>query len=128
MFDIKSLEVGSVFYGVKSTNSSFSRYKIHQEIHGEDWFKYSEPLREYTAVQFTVLGLMIVTNEIVGEWVGVDENGEHDREFYVEETVGDRTDVCELSIFDTDTYFHTKEELNECIAQMKAQDRNLDMT
>lgn len=57
-FDKTNLKVGTVFYGVEETNNVLLRKKIHKVIDGEDWFKYSAPLRSYYLKEYRILGIM----------------------------------------------------------------------
>ena len=66
MIDVKNLKVGDTFYSVKETNNAFHRKKIVKVIDGVEWFKYSEPLRSYEIVTYTVKG--ILRKELEGEW------------------------------------------------------------
>jgi hypothetical protein len=54
------------FFLVEETNNCLRRTKIHKNIDGVDWFRYSMPLRTYTVVTYTVLGTSKVI--IDGEW------------------------------------------------------------
>jgi hypothetical protein len=54
------------FYSVEETNNCLIRTKIHKNIDGVDWFRYSIPLRTYTVVTYQVLGTSKVI--IDGEW------------------------------------------------------------
>lgn len=61
------ISVGDVFYCVKQkSNNAFKRTKIHTVIDGVDWFRYSEPLREYEIVTYTVLGYYKTV--LYGQW------------------------------------------------------------
>lgn len=66
MFDSEKLKVGDVFYSVEERSTALHRKKIHQEINGEDWFKYDTPIRTYQIVTWTVLG--ILRKELEGKW------------------------------------------------------------
>ena len=67
MLNPEKLKVGDVFYSVEERNTVSHRKKIHQEIDGEDWFKYDTPLRTYTIKTCTVLG--IIRKELEGQWL-----------------------------------------------------------
>jgi hypothetical protein len=54
------------FYLVEETNNYLKRTKIHKNIDGVDWFRYSMPIRTYTVVTYQVLGISKVI--IDGDW------------------------------------------------------------
>jgi hypothetical protein len=54
------------FYSVEETNNCLTRKKIHKNIDGVDWFRYSMPTRTYTVVTYQVLGTSKVI--IDGDW------------------------------------------------------------
>jgi len=66
VFNPEWLKIGDVFYSVEERNTVSHRKKIHQEINGEDWFKYDTPLRTYQIVTWDVLG--ILRKELEGRW------------------------------------------------------------
>jgi hypothetical protein len=66
VFNPEKLKIGDVFYSVEERNTVSHRKKIHQEINGEDWFKYDTPLRTYQIVTWDVLG--ILRKELEGQW------------------------------------------------------------
>lgn len=125
MIDIKNLKVGDTFYSVKETNNAFRRKKIVRVIDGEEWFKYSEPLRTYEIVTYEVKG--ILRKELEGEWPD-DElyalnteysviSGDSDYSFYA-------TDFEYES--DSAEYFSRLEEAEAYKAQQEEQAKELD--
>ena len=124
MNDVKNLKVGDTFYSIKSTNNAFRRKKIVKVIDGEEWFKYSDELRSYEIVPYTIKG--ILRKELEGEWL--------ETESYALETVYSvLSDRGEYNFYSTDLeyesnreYFFTIEEAEAHKAKLEEQAKELD--
>jgi len=126
MIDPETLKVGDVFYSVKERNAAFHRKKIHQEINGEDWFKYDMPLRTYEIVTWKVRG--ILRKELEGQWKHDPDGAYASTEYYV--SYQDATHVGNtVKYFDYDTkYFLDMDEALVYKSELEAQARVMDMT
>lgn len=127
MFDPEKLKVGDVFYRVKERNQAFARKKIHQEIDGQDWFRYDRPLRTYEVVTYKVLG--ILRKELEGEWKH--DPGAYDlqTEFYVSYQDETHAGRHEMDFYGgTDEYYLDKDECLKYIEVLEAEAREMDMT
>ena len=127
MFDPEKLKVGDVFYGVKERNLAFHRKKIHQQIDGQDWFRYDRPLRSYEVVTYEVLG--ILRKALEGQWKydpdGIDEQTEFYVRYQDETHVGHHV----MDFYSgTDEYYLDKDECLLYIEDLEAQAREMDMT
>lgn len=125
MFDPEKLKVGDVFYGVKERNLAFHRKKIHQEIDGQDWFRYDRPLRSYELVTFKVLG--ILRKELEGQWK-YDEDYDLKNEYFLESMNATHVQRYTDS-FDEDAdddYFVDKQAALDYIKILEAQAKELD--
>lgn len=126
MFDSEKLKVGDVFYSVEERSTALHRKKIHQEINGEDWFKYDTPLRTYRIVIWTVLG--ILRKELEGKW----ENNAYDpathTEFFLsyEHEDGSNNGQQENTFFG-DHYFVDKAEAVEYKEYMELKAKEMDL-
>ena len=126
VFDSEKLKVGDVFYSVEERSTALHRKKIHQEINGEDWFKYDTPLRTYKIITWTVLG--ILRKELEGKW----ENsmfGPPDRtEFFVsyEDESGLNNGQQENTFFG-DHYFVDKADAVEYKEYMELKAKEMDL-
>jgi hypothetical protein len=121
-FDKNKLEVEDVFYGVQERNLAFSRTKIYREIDGEDWFKYTTPLRSYEIVEYKVRG--IVKKTLEGNWPDSDLC-ELDNQFYVQSI--DNTHVKNyVTDLDYDEYFLDKEDAMVYLMIKEKEARDLD--
>lgn len=124
MNDVKNLKVGDTFYSIKSTNNAFRRKKIVKVIDGEEWFKYSDELRSYEIVPYTIKG--ILRKELEGEWP--------ETESYALETVYSvLSDRGEYNFYSTDLeyesnreYFFTIEEAEVHKSYLEEQAKELD--
>ena len=126
MFDPKKLKVGDVFYSVKERNQSFHRKKIHQEIDGQDWFRYDRPLRTYEIETYKVLG--IIRKELEGQWKLGDPEWDLETEFFIQRQ--DETHVRNVVIFldEEDKYYIDKEEALEYIKTLEINAKEMDKT
>jgi hypothetical protein len=126
MMDPETLKVGDVFYAVKERNQSFARKKIHQEIDGEDWFKYDMPLRTYEIVTWKVLG--ILRKELEGKWRhdpdGVDLATEYHVRYQDETRMGNHV----KDFYDDDKYFVDKDEAMVYLKSKELEAKELDKT
>lgn len=127
MFDPNKLKVGDVFYGIQERNDAFHRKKIHQEIDGQDWFRYDQPLRTYELVTFKVLG--ILRKELEGKWK-YNEDSDLETEYFLEST--NATHVQRYTDFldgdAGDDYFVDKDAALDYIKILEAQAKELDKT
>ena len=125
IFDPTTLKVGDAFYSVSTTNNAFQNRKEHRIIDGEDWFKYTIPLRSYELVTSTVLG--ILTKTLEGEW---NDAYELQTQYYIQDEVNKRlyTRVESISEFDYKEYFATKDEALERIKVLETKAREMDKT
>ena len=125
MFNPEKLKIGDVFYSVEERNTALHRKKIHQEIDGEDWFKYDTPLRTYTIKTCTVLG--IIRKELEGQWLhgqdGIDTLNEYCFSYMDETHMGTTTeDFC-----NTKNYFVDKAEAVEYKEYMELKAKEMDL-
>ena len=125
MFNPEWLKIGDVFYSVEERNTVSHRKKIHQEINGEDWFKYDTPLRTYQVVTWDVLG--ILRKELEGQWKndpdGIDTANEYCVRYMDETHMGTTTeDFC-----NTKNYFVDKADALLYKEYMEAEARELDL-
>ena len=125
MLNPEWLKIGDVFYSVEERNTVSHRKKIHQEINGEDWFKYDTPLRTYQIVTFEVIG--ILRKELEGQWKNDPDGIDTATEFcvrYMDEThLGTTTeDFC-----NTKDYFVDKDEALVYKEYMEAKAREMDL-
>lgn len=123
VFDSEKLKVGDVFYSVEERSTALHRKKIHQEINGEDWFKYDTPLRTYKIITWAVYG--ILRKELEGQWMdGLDLANEYCVR-YIDETHEGAT--VEDFIYNDRNYFVDKAEAVEYKEYMEAEARELDL-
>jgi hypothetical protein len=125
MLNPEWLKIGDVFYTVEERNTVSHRKKIHQEINGEDWFKYDTPLRTYQMVTWEVIG--ILRKELEGQWKydpdGIDTATEYCVRYMDETHMGTTTeDFC-----NTKDYFVDKDEALVYKEYMKAKAREMDL-
>ena len=125
MLNPEWLKIGDVFYSVEERNTVSHRKKIHQEINGEDWFKYDTPLRTYQFVTWEVIG--ILRKELEGQWKNDPDGIDTATEFcvrYMDEThLGTTTeDFC-----NTKDYFVDKDEALVYKEYMEAKAREMDL-
>lgn len=127
MFDPEKLKIGDVFYRVKERNQAFARKKIHQEIDGQDWFRYDRPLRTYEVATYTVLG--ILRKELEGQWKHDPDGVDLLTEFYL--SYQDETHVGRhvMDFYgDRDKFYLDKDECLKYIEILEAEAREMDMT
>jgi hypothetical protein len=126
VFDPEKLKVGDVFYSVEERNTVFHRKKIHQEIDGENWFKYDTPLRTYKIKTWTVLG--IIRKELEGQWehdpFGIDTDNEYCVSYMDETHLGTTVE----DFHDSRNYFVDVRAAVAYKEYMEAEARELDMT
>ena len=125
VFNPEWLKIGDVFYSVEERNTVSHRKKIHQEINGEDWFKYDTPLRTYQVVTWDVLG--ILRKELEGQWKndpdGIDTANEYCVRYMDATHMGTTTeDFC-----NTKNYFVDKADALLYKEYMEAEARELDL-
>lgn len=128
MFDPEKLKVGDVFYSVKEHNQAFKRKKIHQEIDGEDWFRYDMPLRAYEIVTYTVLG--ILRKELEGQWKHDPGGYDLQTEFFVRYQDETHVGTHEMDFFmygGEKKYFLDKDEALVYKSELEAETREMDM-
>jgi hypothetical protein len=116
-----------VFYSVKERNTAFHRKKIHQEIDGEDWFKYDRPLRTYEIVEHTVLG--ILRKELEGNWKHDPEGWDQQTGYYVR--YQDETHMGNHEMYfygDEEKYFVDKDEAMVYLKLKELEAKELDKT
>jgi hypothetical protein len=125
MFDPTILKVGDVFYTVHETNNAFQNRKEHRVIDGEDWFKYTSPLRSYDLTTSTVIG--ILTKTLEGEWK---DKYDLETELYIQSEVNKKlsTHTDNISEFEYKEYFTNKEEAIEHIKVLEAKAMEMDKT
>ena len=123
MFNHEKLKVGDMFYYVNEHNQAFARKKIHQEIDGEDWFKYDRPLRTYEIEIYEVIG--ILRKELEGEWK---ETHELRTEFLVRCQDETRLTTFEMTFYDDSKYFADMGEALVHKLNLEAQAREMDMS
>lgn len=127
MFDPNTLKVGDVFYSTKERNQAFHRKKIHQEIDGEDWFRYDRPLRTYELVKYKVLG--IITKHLEGQWKHDPEGGDLQTEFYIRYSDETHMGYHVMDFYgDEDKYFVDKEAALDYIIILETEIKELDKT
>ena len=125
MFNSENLKVGDKFYSVKERNQAFHRKKIHQEINGEDWFKYDTPLRTYKIITWTVLG--IIRKELEGQWMhdpdGINTANEYCIRYMDEKHVGTTIE----DFYNDRNYFVDKAEAVEYKEYMELKAKEMDL-
>jgi hypothetical protein len=127
MFDPEKLKVGDVFYSVKERNTAFHRKKIHQEINGEDWFKYDRPLRTYEIVTHKVLG--ILRKELEGQWKHDPGGYDLQTEFFVRYQDETHAGTHEMNFYDDlKEYFVDKDEAMVYLKLKELEAKELDKT
>lgn len=126
MFDPEKLKIGDVFYGIKERNLAFHRKKIHQEIDGQDWFRYDRPLRSYELVTYKVLG--ILRKELEGQWKHDPEGGDLQTEFYIRYQDETHMGYHVMDFYgDEDKYYVDKDLALEYIKILEENARKMDM-
>lgn len=65
-FDESTLKIGDVFYQIHEHINTYQKRKEHRVIDGEDWYKYTKPIRTYTITTLKVIG--ILRKELEGKW------------------------------------------------------------
>ena len=125
MFNSENLKVGDKFYSVKERNQSFHRKKIHQEIDGEDWFKYNMPLRTYEIVTWEVLG--ILRKELEGQWKHDPDGVDTATEYYVRYMDSTHVGNREKDFYDDTKYFVDMEEALVYKLELEQQAKEMDM-
>jgi len=127
MFDSEKLKVGDMFYSVKEHNLMFKRKKIHQEINGEDWFRYDMPPRTYEIVTYTVLG--VLRKELEGQWKHDPVDYVLQTEFFVRYQNETHVGTYEMDFYGGETkYFLDKDEALVYKSELEAEAREMDMT
>jgi hypothetical protein len=123
--DTKNLKVGTVFYGVEETNNVLLRKKIHKVIDGEDWFKYTAPLRSYYLKEYQILG--ITQKSLDGLW-DINEFFQLETEYYVQVTTptGGSSYITPLDPDDGVKFFIDKDEALEYIKTLEHEASELD--
>ena len=126
MFNSENLKVGDVFYSVTERNQAFHRKKIHQEINGEDWFKYDMPLHTYEIVTYTVLG--ILRKELEGDWKHDPGGYDLQTEFFVRHQDETHVGTHEMDFYGGERkYFLDKDEALMYKSELEAEAREMDM-
>jgi hypothetical protein len=127
MIDPEKLKVGDKFYSVKERIQSFFRKKIHQEINGEDWFKYDRPLRTYEIVTHKVLG--ILRKELEGQWKHDPGGYDLQTEFFVRYQDETHAGTHEMYFYgEEDKYFVDKDEAMVYLKLKELEAKELDKT
>lgn len=126
-FNHEALNVGDVFYTVKERNEFFHRKKIHQEIDGQDWFRYDIPLRTYKLVTHEVIG--VIRKHLEGDW-SLGEQIELETSFLIKSLDVDGTHLrtSEFYFEDYNKYFLDRESALENIKTLEKRARELDKT
>lgn len=123
-FDSTKLKIGDVFYQIHEHLNTFQNRKEHRVIDGEDWFKYTKPIRTYTISTSKVIG--ILRKELEGEWTDL-EKSDLWTQYYVEYDYKNsiqRTTMCFEE--ELDDYFFDKDEALACIEILDAAAREMD--
>jgi hypothetical protein len=127
MFDPEKLKVGDVFYSVKERNQSFARKKIHQEINGEDWFRYDRPLRTYEIVTYNVLG--VLRKELEGQWRHDPGGYDLQTEFFVRYQDETHAGTHEIDFYGGEKkYFLDMDEALKYKSELETEAKEMDMT
>ena len=123
-FDATMLKVGDMFYSIKERNQAFHRSKIHKKIDGQDWFRYTLPLRTYELVTHKVLG--ILRKDLEGQWRPGDPDWDLETEYFVQ--IQDETHVGNTTTYldEEDQYYLDKDQALAQIEILRAQAREMD--
>jgi hypothetical protein len=111
---------------VKERNTAFHRKKIHQEINGEDWFKYDRPLRTYEIVTHKVLG--ILRKELEGQWKHDPGGYDLQTEFFVRYQDETHAGTHEMNFYDDTKFFVDIDEAMVYKESMELAAKELDKT
>jgi hypothetical protein len=123
-FDSTKLKVGDVFYEIHEHINTFKNRKEHRVIDGEDWFKYTIPVRTYTISTLKVLG--ILRKELEGEWTDLEKSDLY-TQYYVEYDYRNSTQTITMDFYDDpDTYYFDKDEALARIEILDAAAREMD--
>jgi hypothetical protein len=123
-FDTTMLKVGDVFYSIKERNQAFHRSKIHKKIDGQDWFRYTLPLRTYELVTHKVLG--ILRKDLEGQWQPGDPDWDLDTEFFIQKEDATHVGTSTAYLDEEDQYYLDKDQALAQIEILKAQAREMD--
>jgi len=116
-FDETKLKIGDVFYEIHEHINTFKNRKEHRVIDGEDWFKYTMPIRTYTLSTLKVVG--ILRKELEGEWTDLEKSDLY-TQYYVEYDYKNSTQRITMDFYDNlDTYYFDK---NEALARIEILD------
>jgi hypothetical protein len=124
-FDSTKLKIGDVFYQIHEHLNTFQNRKEHRVIDGEDWFKYTKPIRTYTISTSKVIG--ILRKELEGEWTDLEESALF-TQYYVEYPYLNSTQRITMDFHseDLDTYFFDKDETLARVEILDAAAREMD--
>ena len=124
MINKTKIKVGDEFFGIKERNQAFHRSKIHKEIDGQDWFRYTTPLRTYEVVEYKVLG--ILRPQLEGRWKPGDPDWDLDTEFYVQMLDDTHVQAVTTYLDGEEQYYVDKDECLKYIEVLEAEAREMD--
>ena len=123
-FDSTKLKVGDVFYQIHEHTNTFKNRKEHRVIDGEDWFKYTIPVRTYSISTLKVVG--ILRKELEGEWTDLEKSDLY-TQYYVEYDYKNSTQTITMDFCDDlDIYYFDKDEALARIETLDAAAREMD--
>jgi hypothetical protein len=123
-FDSAKLKIGDVFYRINEHNNAFQNRKEHRVIDGEDWFKYTKPIRTYTISTLKVIG--ILRKELEGVCTDLYES-ELYSQYYVEYDYNNHTHRTVMEFDEIDeTYFFDRDEALARIKTLDAAAKEMD--
>lgn len=123
-FDATKLKVSDVFYQIHEHINAFKNRKEHRVIDGEDWFKYTMPIRTYTISTSKVIG--ILRKELEGEWTDL-EKSDLFTQYYVEYDYKNSTRTTTMCFEDDlDTYYFDKDQALARVEILDAAAREMD--
>lgn len=121
--ELSKLSIGDTIYQAQDTLHSLNRTKIHQVIDGEDWFRYSTPIRTWKIKKFTLVA--IIKKVCIGN-LGVNHDEDTADQFFFQTEQSNIVDLTHDVGFDFG-YYSTLELAQKCKNQEEKNARDLDL-
>jgi hypothetical protein len=118
-----NMKLGQTIYRLEEKGHAFSRKKIHMEIDGQDWFRYSKEIRTYRIVSFEVVG--ILKKELEGEW-NPDEVYELVTQYCIRNNEENTLQIWNSSDFLHNNFSFSKDDVEEKKAEAESAARDMD--